>query len=779
MQRKKIIAMLMISLFFTAGCLGALEDEAEIPDIDLPLDWKTVTPRAVSTPDLVGFDDCEDLEMRLKESISEDYRIQLLQAVEEQYYYFWDDAVMFDGDIAAEASADGGTGGTNTPMQRRVEGTDYSGTNNQEGGVDEADVVKTDGYYIYFLNGKKLEIMGVPEFGELVYQSNTTIEGNPNSMLLDGDRLVVISSVNSWNIPHTNPLYAAMEWDEQYSSWRTYSLTKFSVFDISDRSDIELEKELFIEGSYITAREVDGTIRTVSHAWMETMGLRSWLDFPEGYWNLDYEDPKRLEIREEVAYQTMLDNEKVIADMEISDLVPRIYERQNDNVITHSLTNDDCASFIAPQDGFSRGVNSIFSFDLTSSDFAFEADHIIGNYPLVYSSADALILAEKSWDSWWFWNSADSDEATNIHMFDISDSGTTEYIASGRVDGTIQNQFSLSEYQGVLRVASTEGQWGRWWLENPEPMTSNVVTLQPIADATGHTTLEQIGIVEGIAPNETIWSARFVEDRAYIVTFENMDPLWTIDLSDPTNPTIMGELKIPGVSTYIHPISDNTLLTIGMGPADLETGEGLDWSNVRLSLFDVSDFTNPLETTTLTISPVEDENNPCWSWSSSEATYEHKAFQYWAPKSMLAVPMNTYTSGYYDYEASAYVECNREWVSKLMITNVTETSLTAYGEVDHSEFYDSEQYWWNSYNIRRSIFMGDYIYAISANGITATNLTTMENSASIPLEYQNPYESYYWIMEDGNSDREEESSSEASDGEDKPEEDEGSSPDRD
>ena len=556
----------------------------------------------------------------LKDSILEDYRIQLLQAVEENYYYFWDD-VMLDGDMMAE-STDSATGGTNTPTPRRVEGTDYSGTNNQEGGVDEADVVKTDGYYIYFLNGKKLEIMSVPEFGDLVYQSNTTIEGNPNSMLLDGDRLVVISSVNSWNIPQTNPLYAAMEWDEEYSSWRTYSLTKFSVFDISDRSEIELEKELFIEGSYITAREVDGTIRTVSHAWMETLGLSSWLDLPVGYWDLDYEDPRRLEIREKVAYQAMLDNQEIIAEMELSDLIPRIYERQNDDVITHSIANDECASFVAPQDSFSRGVNSIFSFDLTSSDFTFEADHIIGNYPLVYSSADALILAEKSWDSWWFWNSGDADEATNIHMFDISDSGTTEYIASGRVDGTIQNQFSLSEYQGVLRVASTEGQWGRWWLDNPEPMTSNVVTLQPITDTEGHTTLEQIGIIEGIAPNETIWSARFVEDRAYIVTFENMDPLWTIDLSDPANPTIMGELKIPGVSTYIHPISDTTLLTIGMGPADLETGEGLDWSNVRLSLFDVSDFTNPLETTTLTISPVEDENNPCWSWSSSEATYE-------------------------------------------------------------------------------------------------------------------------------------------------------------
>ncbi len=755
MQQKKIMAMLMVSLFFTAGCLGALEEEVEIPDIDIPMDWKKIVQRPVTTPDLVEFDDCDDLENRLKDVILEDYRIQLLQAVEEQYYYFWDDMILEDG-MMAEAD-DSATGGSSPPTTtRRVEGTDFSGTNNQESGVDEADVVKTDGYYIYFLNGKKLEIMGVPEFGELVYQSNTTIEGNPQSMLLDGDRLVVISSVSSWNIPASNPLYQAMEWDEEYSSWRTYSLTKFSVFDISDRSDIELERELFIEGSYITAREVDGTIRTVTHAWMETRGLSSWLDLPEGYWSLDYDNPLRLQIREEVAYQTMLENEEVIADMSLSDLVPRIYERQGDSVLTHSITNDDCASFVAPQDGFSRGINSIFSFDITAADFDFEADHIIGNYPLVYSSADALILAEKSWDSWWFWNSDDSDEATNIHMFDISDPGTTEYIASGRVDGTIQDQFSLSEYQGVIRVASTEGQWGRWWLADPEPMTSNVVTLQPTTDATGHTTLEQIGIVEGIAPNETIWSARFVEDRAYIVTFENMDPLWTIDLSDPTNPVIMGELKIPGVSTYIHPISEDTLLTIGMGPADLETGEGLDWSNVRLSLFDVSDFTNPLETTTLTISPVEDENNPCWSWSNSEATYEHKAFQYWAPKSMLAVPMNTYTSGYYDYETRTYTECPREWVSKLMITNVTETSLTSYGEVDHSEFYDSEQYWWNSYNIRRSIFMGNYIYAISANGITATNLTTMENSASLQLEYQNPYESYYRVVEEGPVESEEE-----------------------
>ena len=744
MQAKKLMAVLMISLFFTAGCLNALDSEVEIPDIDLPLDWNDITQRTATSPDLVKFSDCGELEYNLKESIIEEYRIDLLQSVEEQNYYFWGDDIMMDGDMMAE-STDSATGSSNQATPRRVEGTDFSGTNNQELGVDEADFVKTDGYYIYFLNGKRLEILEVPEFGELVYQSNTTVEGNPTSMLLDGDRLVVISRVSAWNIPRDNPLYGAMEWDEAYYSWRTNSLTKFSVYDISDRVHPELDRELFIEGNYISAREVDGTIRTISHAWMDTSGLKGWLDLPAGYWDLDYEDPKRLEIRQKVAYETMVENDRVIDDMTLDDLVPRIYERQGDQVLTFSLTEQDCASFTAPTDGFSSGVNSIFSFDLGSENFDFDADHIIGNYPMVYSSTDTLILTENSWNSWWFWNSEDNDEATNIHMFDISDPGSTTYVASGRIDGTINDQFSISEFDGIIRIASTEGQWGRWWLDNPEPMTSNVVTLQPTTDAAGHTTLAIIGQIEGIAPNETIWSARFVGDRAYIVTFENMDPLWTIDLSDPANPTIMGELKIPGVSTYIHPLSNDTLLTIGMGPADLVTGEGLDWRNVRLSLFDVSDFNNPLETTTLTISPVADVDNRCWSWSSSEATYEHKAFQYWAPKSMVAIPMNTYTSGYYDYETRTYVDCDREWVSKLMLTNVTETSLTSYGEVDHSEFYDSEEYWWNSYNIRRSIFMGDFVYAISANGITATNLSTMENSASIPLDYQNPYEDYYYV----------------------------------
>lgn len=747
MAREKYLAIFIVSLFALSGCIANNDAEVEVPQIELPDDWSTTTKRSIASPNLLAFTDCEELEDQLKSSISEEYRIQLLQAVEQQYFYggWFEDDMMMDG-VVAESSSDSASGGSNSIQPRREQGTDFSGTNNQEQGVDEADFVKTDGYYIYFLNGNTLVILGVPEFGELEPLSNTSVEGTPQAMMLDGDRLVVISTVSSWNIPPTNPLYEAMDWDEEYSSWRTSSLTKFSVFDISDRSNPDLERELFLEGSYITAREVNGTIRTVSHAWLNLPQMKSWLDLPEGYWDLDYEDPLRLEIREKVAYQTMLENQQSLDKISIGDIIPRVYERINGAVIIHGLSDSDCNDFVAPEDGLNRGFNSIFTFDLGADRFDFDADHIVGNYPMVYASQDQLILSENAWDWWWFWGDDDSRESTNLHTFDISNPAETIYTGSGRVDGTILNQFSLSEYQGIIRVATTEGQWARWWMEDPEPMSSSVVTLtHQVNTTTGELSLEEIGKVDGIAPEERIWSARFDGDRAYLVTFRQIDPLWVIDLSNPAQPIILGELEIPGVSTYIHPLSKDALLTIGMGPAG-EDGFGLDWSSTRLSIFDISDPTAPNVSSILSVSPVSNGDDNSWTWSYSEASYEHKAFQYWAPKDMLAIPLSTYRYNTW-YDSAGNYHWNYDYVSKLMLVNIPldGTNMTVHGEVNHSNFFndDDNNYWWNDYNIRRSIFMGDYVYAISSGGVTATNLTSMEQSASVQLDYQSPYNNYY------------------------------------
>ena len=721
---KPILAVSLVAIMLLSGCLGVFDGDDSNHDF-VEIDLGDAMKRSIGSPYLESFSDCEELESALKISIEEEAKTSILQAVEDVYY--WGGGMWLEDD--AEMAMDTGSSSTPAPSTRQ-EGVDYSGTNNQEQGVDEADFVKTDGYHIYFVDNGVLHIMDIPEFGEIEHASTTSIQGSPVAMMLNEESLVVISTVSSWNIDSQDPLSKAMGWGEDWYGWRTSTLTKFTVYDISNSSSPEVSRELYIEGYYMTAREVAGTVRTVTHTWMDIPGLQTWITYPDGYWDSGVDDDVRFNMREIAAQEAIDNNQKIIEQLSLEDMLPQVHERVGSQIITHHMDGDDCSDFAAPEESLNRGYTSIFTLDLISEELEFEADHIVGNWPLVYSSQDTLIITENAWDWWWFWGNDNLDEATNIHTFDISQPGETAYAGSGRVDGTILDQFSISEHEGVVRVATTTGQWGRWWMANPEPMENHVITLSHETDPQSENVrLLEIGRVDGIAYNETIWSARFVEDRAYIVTFENMDPLWTIDLSDPTNPTIMGELEVPGVSTYIHPLSDDAILTIGLGPADEETGLGLDWSHTRLSLFNVSNFSDPQLSQTLSLSPVADPNNG-WSWAWSEATWEHKAFQYWAPKGMLAVPLNTYRYDYYYDDAGKY-HYDYDWVSKLMIVNVTEDGLELYGEVNHSQFYETdENRWWNSYNIRRSIFMGDYIYAISHGGITVTNLDTLEESDS-------------------------------------------------
>ena len=743
MGRPKRIAFLLIALMLSAGCIGNVRDEiiTELPD-----DWKTKTQRTISQPQLVQFDSCDDMEYSLKASIAEEYRTELLQAVEEMYY--WGGGWLEDG-MVAEASMDGDTATTTAPKSQptRTEGEDFSGTNNQEQGVDEADFIKTDGYYIYVLQGSSLSIMEIPEFGEIEFTSNFSIEGSPISMMLQGDRLIVLSSYNPWSINSEDDLYEYLRWGGEYSQWRVNSLTKYTTFDISNRSSPEIIQELYLEGYNVDAREIDGSVRAITHSWLNIPGLSNWLNMPSAYYDLEWDDPERKTYREMIAYETIQANDEVLEAIALEDLVPKIYQRVDGEIIEHDMRSESCENFAQPMDGFSRGFTNILSLDLFSPRFVFESDHLLSNHPLVYASKDALVLTENSWDWWWFWGQDEVDEMTNIHTFDISVPGVTTYTGSGRIDGQILNQFCISEHEGVLRIATTVGQWNRWWMDDIEPMSSSIVTLvRGVNPETDQQVLLEYGRLDGIAEDERIWSARFVEDRAYLVTFEQIDPLWTIDLSNPATPTILGELEVPGVSTYIHPLHDGMLLTIGMGPAG-EDGLGLDWSSTRLSTFNISDLTQPEVADTLMLSPVNDPEDDRWTWSYSEAMYEHKAFQYWGPKEMLAVPLSTYR--YIEsYEEGIGYHWSYEYVSKAIIVNVDEAtgSMSVHGEVNHSSLVNHEDvnHWWGgNENIRRTIFMGDFIYAFSGAGITVHNLTDMELTDVVMFEVEYPEYAYY------------------------------------
>ena len=170
-------------------------------------------------------------------------------------------------------------------------------------------------------------------------------------------------------------------------------------------------------------------------------------------------------------------------------------------------------------------------------------------------------------------------------MFDIQTPGETEYLGSGRVEGQLHNQFSLSENDGYLRVATTSNMWARWWLEDP-PESENHLFVLDLIDGV----LDEVGHVGGIAAGERIFAARMVGDRGYMVTFEQVDPLFTLDLSDPYDPRVVGELEIPGFSTYIHPIANDKLLTIGVGGDE----NGANW-RTQISMFDVADFATDVQ----------------------------------------------------------------------------------------------------------------------------------------------------------------------------------------
>ncbi|MEZ4362585.1 MAG: beta-propeller domain-containing protein [Kofleriaceae bacterium] len=590
----------------------------------------------------------------------------------------------------AEDSAGGGGG------SGRQEGVDYSGTNNQEAGVDEADYVKTDGYHLYAINGNRLHIFSVPQFGELNAVSVTPLEGSPTQMLLhkDANRVVVFSRVNSSTLPVGHPLRVALRRNDSESYWRVPYVSKVTVFDITNRAAPRTDREFYFEGFYQTARRIDTTIRVASYAYLDRHEVWGWYD--------DYRRYGEARTKEIVARR--------IRALSLADLIPQLYARTAGGQLeTRSLSQGSCRSFYRPTDSHARGISSILSFDLLAQELTWDADHVVSNWSTFYSSGDTLVLAENAHDWWWYWWYRGDSDQLNVHAFDVSQPGTTSYIGSGRVYGQLSDQFAIDEEDGAIRLATTKDLWWRWWAQGDEArpeMTNHIWVLE---HQPGTRRLVNVGHVGGIAPGERITAARFLGDKGFITTFRRVDPLFTLDLSDRRNPRVVGELKIPGFSTYLHPMEDGKLLSIGVGGDD----NGANW-RTTVSMFDVGNFAAPQATSVL---PIAAEGG--WGWS--EALWEHKAFTYWAPKQLLAIPQ----SNYQQVAANGRVEYN--YLSKLELVNVDPaTGLSRGSSIDHSAYYNVDrQYYWQNVDIRRSIFMGDYIYALSDKAITVHRLSDM------------------------------------------------------
>lgn len=693
--------------FFAFGCQPDQEPKTEGP------------PLQTSAYRLSPASNCAALSGHVVDVTTE----QILRDRYNNYWFGAEDASAGGNNNAQAPSADGGNG------EEKQSPDDYTGTNNQEEGVDEADFLKTDGEYIYTIAGSDVVILDSWPAEQTHEVARFTIaenqDGWPSAMFLDGDSLAVLSYIYDYEERYDEN----GEWIEDKDSF--YG-TRITVMDISDRTNPRLDRQIDIEGWYTNARMIGGDVYVVSN---------SGLQFPDNYWSLIHDNENLLPAPEYDADEARLEqlrnqarpivkailNSKINQD-NVTEMLPRkrVYNSSGAQILQEPLYN--CTDIFLPSQLAQTGVLNITHFDLGEKS-SITSTGLMANGWQVYASTKSLYIAMTS--GWWWWGWGTQDLTTHIHKFDLdTPDDRPAYTASGKVDGWLLNQFSMSEHNGFLRVATTDNQWV--WDEatqTGENVGGNHVTI--LEQSQGD--LKETGSIRDLAPGEQIFAARFMGDKGYVVTFEQVDPLFTFDLSDPYNPKLEGELKINGFSSYIHPLGANHLLTIGQ---DADSDGRI--TGVHLQIFDVTDMKNPTRTAQHKISTG--------SWSSwSEAMWDHHAFTYHPVKKILAVPMNIH-----DWE-----ENNGENFSGLILYKIDEAAgISEIGRVNHSdmaanfwcEFYDNaswaceegdERYrWWTS--IRRSVFIEDYVYSFGDVGLKVNDLLAPANEhVSLVLNHYN------------------------------------------
>jgi hypothetical protein len=338
------------------------------------------------------------------------------------------------------------------------------------------------------------------------------------------------------------------------------------------------------------------------------------------------------------------------------------------------------------------GMLTVLTIDLSKSIVPVDSDGLMTDARTVYGSQGSLYVASERWldPTPERGDAVPSGRGTAIHRFDARDSDHTTFRASGAVRGYLLNQFSLSEHGDHLRVATTqEPQW--WTGEGREQSESYVTTLRE-----GGGELRQRGQVGGLGRGERIYAVRFIEDRGYVVTFRQVDPLYVLDLSDPAKPAVAGELKILGYSAYLHPIADDLLLGVGQDATEEGRTRG-----TQLSLFDVGDAAAPKRTHNVTLGQ-----------SGSEAEYDHHAFLWWAPAALAVIPLASYPR-----------ESGEDpFVGAIGFGVARATGIAERGRVAHPTA------------VRRSLVVGDRLFTVSDSGVKSNRLDTLGDESFARFE---------------------------------------------
>lgn len=519
------------------------------------------------------------------------------------------------------------------PMPTAAGGAvEYSTTNIQVQGVDEADFVKNDQKYIYLITGGRFVIVDAypPENAKII--SNISLSGNPREMYLSGSMVVIFSDETIEEFQQVEGSAAPVPVRRQ--------VARADIYDVTDRSEPTLIRSISASGTYASSRMTNGIVYLITQEYPQRRGS----DIPM----------------------------PVVTDGS-STSTPDIWR-----------FDDLEGPFI---------FQTITAFAPARSSTISTESYLVGYSSTFYATPAHLYVAYTHYgDQYrhgWMGQPGGTGPSTIIHRFALN-RGTPEWKKSMNAPGTLLNQFSLDDYQGHLRVATTVEEYGSGGFQ-----TSSSIT---IFDQLGTIT----GEINGIAPTERIFAARFIGDRCYLVTFRQIDPFFVIDLADPQNPKILGELKIPGYSDYLHPFDDHHIIGIGKDTEEMAWG-GFTTTGVKAALFDVTDVAHPALKDSVTIGG---------SGSDSEVLRDHKAFYFNSRTGVMVLPI-TVAQGY----GAGYV-----WQGSYVYEITPEDGFTLRGSVPQYRGDEPPDPGRWPTAVKRSLTIGDMLATISENTVVLVDI---------------------------------------------------------
>jgi hypothetical protein len=569
---------------------------------------------------------------------------------------------------------------------------DFSETNVQVVGVDEDDIVETDGNHLYVLSGQELVIADSWLPTEMQVLSRVAVGGQPIGQFLRNDRLTVISNTfDQWRVGPPIDMIA-IDGAVPFYNW-TPPRTKITVFDVADRTMPKIVHTTELDGWYVDSRAIGDFVYMITS---DEFGLPEPMIKCESAPEVDGQ-PGGARLPDEFVgscvYETKDEYIQRIAGKVLELGVPQYTSSDGQGQVVEAGPISQPTDIYKPQSPDYWNLLTVSVFNMAGNEPGpVSSTSVPTTYSTtVYGSVDSLYLTNPDWQT------ETQEEATSILKFDIVQDGTrVDLAAIGQVTGRVLNSFSIDERndeQGneFLRIATTSG--------SGATSDSRVYVLQDKGDQ-----LEVVGQSPGLAVGEQIFSVRFVDDTAYVVTFRQIDPLFAIDLSVPTDPQVKGNLHVPGFSNYLQPIPDDFLIGLGRN-ADPITGR---IEELQISLFDVADLTSPR------LADRYSFDVPDWAWS--EALSDHHAVSYFPEQHVLALPVSN--------DGWIWLDRDGDGVSDVQTYRprtdlyVFRVDLPTAGDLQREARFEFLGTVTDDAQVRRSVRIEELLYSISDNSVS-------------------------------------------------------------